>query len=493
MSSPVTPEILEELRRLDGNVREAAARLKAVATRLELTPDKGRRALIHGEAIEANALTLIEPTQIKLEGYGAIGVTPGGDDLSSRREAAKAAAAEFKYELDKHGVVDLQDAVRQGGDRESWIKEAAIRHTIVEAHAPEGLDALRIEVAELEAGVGRVEEQLGNAEAPETTADKAARRADELARKLKDVETKERVASDDLKDAEGALQTAKNALTAAADRRKEAEKMAKSLCDVLNQSAKEDSDEDLENLLVDATKASQVASKDVDEIKKALAERDPEGVRRELAAATEARQKVERNLQGLRQKVRDLVVELRTLGQDDTAGELEVVEGELERADAQKAKLSHEAVALTLLHETLVEEERDARETFLGPVRDRVEPYLKRLFPSSQLVLDDQTLKITHLRRDGQDEPYERLSIGTREQLAVLARLAFADLLDEHGKRSPIVLDDALVFSDDRRFEEMLRILDRAADRLQIVVLTCRERAYFERGWTTIRLEECRG
>ena len=120
-ASPITPETLEELRRLDGNAREAAARLKAVATRLELTPDKGRRALIHGEAIEANALTLIEPTQIKLEGYGAIGVTPGGDDLSRRREAAKAAAAEFKFELDKHGVVDLQDAVRQGGDRESWI------------------------------------------------------------------------------------------------------------------------------------------------------------------------------------------------------------------------------------------------------------------------------------------------------------------------------------------------------------------------------------
>ena len=119
--------------------------------------------------------------------------------------------------------------------------------------------------------------------------------------------------------------------------------------------------------------------------------------------------------------------------------------------------------------------------------------YLKRLLPNSELMLDDQTLGITHLRRKGIDEPYERLSIGTREQLAVLVRLAFADLLDGHGKKSPIILDDALVFSDDRRFEAMQRILDGAAERLQIIVLTCHERIYFDRGWTTKRVQGFHG
>ena len=86
-----------------------------------------------------------------------------------------------------------------------------------------------------------------------------------------------------------------------------------------------------------------------------------------------------------------------------------------------------------------------------------------------------------------------RIRIGTREQLAVLARLAFADLLNENGKQSPIILDDAMVFSDDGRLDEMQRILDRAAERHQILVLTCHERAYFERGWATKRLQDCRG
>ncbi len=40
-ASPFTPEALEDLRCLDGNAREAVALLQAVATRLELAPDKG--------------------------------------------------------------------------------------------------------------------------------------------------------------------------------------------------------------------------------------------------------------------------------------------------------------------------------------------------------------------------------------------------------------------------------------------------------------------
>jgi uncharacterized protein YhaN len=481
------------LRRLDSNAREEAARLKAVATLLELTPDEGRRATIQGEAIEADALTLIEPTQIDLEGYGTIRVTPGGEDLSSRRAVAEAAASELKLELDRYGIASVQDAVRQASDRETWLNEAAIRRTTVEAHAPEGLDALRNDVATLEAEVRRIHEDIDDAEIPDMTAAEAAGRADELARKLKDVETEERKVSDALKDAEGDLQTTKSALSAVTIQRETAENRAKVLRDALDASATEDKDEDLEQALQGATKAQQTASAVVEAVKESLANSDPDGARRELEAADEGRHKVEANLQKRRQVVRDLEIELRALGKDDTAAEIEVAEGELARAEALEARLRHEADALTLLQDTLVEEEKVARETFLTPVRDRIEPYLKRLFPGSELMLDDQTLEITHLRREGQDEPYERLSIGTREQLAVLARLAFADLLDEHGKKSPIILDDALVFSDDQRFEEMQRILDRAAERLQIIVLTCHERAYFDHGWTTKRLQDSKG
>jgi hypothetical protein len=176
-ASSFTSEVIEELRRLDSSAREEAARLKAVATLLELIPDKGRRAIIDDAVVEVDALTLIEPTQIKLDGYGTIRVTPGGEDLASRRELAEAAETDLKLELDKHGVANLQDAVGLGRDREIWLNEAAIHRTTVKAHAPEGLDALRNHVARLEADLRRIREDIGDTEVPDITAEKAADRA----------------------------------------------------------------------------------------------------------------------------------------------------------------------------------------------------------------------------------------------------------------------------------------------------------------------------
>ena len=492
-ASPFTATALEELRNIEIDALQESARLKAIATLLELTPDEGRRATIQGEAIEADALTLTEPTDIDLHGYGTIRVTPGGEDLSIRRAAADAAASKLQLTLDGYGIASVQVAAEHANDRETWLNESARHRTTAEAHAPEGLDALRNHVATLQAAVDNFREDVNMADIREMASVEAARRADELGRTLSVVEAAERSASDTRKDAEGALQAAKQSLAAVTVQRETGEKKSNALLQELDKSVTEHTDEHLMQALRESTEAQQAAQEAVDGLNEGLSESDPAGTRRELEAAKEARFKVEANLREKRRQVDDLTIELRTLGKDDAASEMEIAEGELVRGEHLKARLTHQADALKLLLNTLVEEEQIARETFLAPVRDRVEPYLKRLLPNSAIMLDDQTLRITHLRREGMDEPYERLSIGTREQLAVLARLAFADLLDEHGKKSPIILDDALVFSDDHRFDEMQRILGRAAERLQIIVLTCHERAYFDRGWTTKRLQGSQG
>ena len=74
------------------------------------------------------------------------------------------------------------------------------------------------------------------------------------------------------------------------------------------------------------------------------------------------------------------------------------------------------------------------------------------------------------------------LSGGTREQLAVLTRLAFARLLARDGRAAPVVLDDALVYSDDERIERMFDALHREARDQQIIVLSCRQRAFSRLG-----------
>ena len=492
-ASAFTSTALEELRRIEIEAREERVRLNAIATLLELTPDEGRSATIQGKAIESDALTLTEPTDIDLNGYGTIRVIPGGEDLLIRRDAAATAASKLQLALDSYDIASVQVAAAHANARETWLNEAAIHGTIAEAHAPEGLDELRNHVATLQAAVDSFLEDVNVADIRRMTSVEATHRANELGRTLSEVEVVERSASDTLKDAEGALKEAKHSLAAITVQRDTAENQSNDLRQALDKAVAEYTDDQLVQELRKSTDSQQAAQEAVDGLKKALSESDPTGTRRELEAAKAARINVEANLREKSRQVDGLTIELRTLGKDDAAGEMEIAEGELVRAENLKGRLSHQADALALLLDTLLEEEEIARETFLAPVCDRVQPYLKRLLPNAALLLDDQTLRITHLRREGMDEPYERLSIGTREQLAVLARLAFADLLYQYGKKSPIILDDALVFSDDQRFEAMQRILDGAAERLQIIVLTCHERAYFDRGWTTKRVQVSQG
>ena len=114
------------------------------------------------------------------------------------------------------------------------------------------------------------------------------------------------------------------------------------------------------------------------------------------------------------------------------------------------------------------------------------------LIPETQLRLNEDNLEIVSLRRDGVDEPFGSLSIGAREQVAVLTRLALADLLREKGRPVALILDDPLVNSDDERFRRMELALRKAAASLQIVILTCHESRYESLGAKIVRLADCR-
>lgn len=111
-----------------------------------------------------------------------------------------------------------------------------------------------------------------------------------------------------------------------------------------------------------------------------------------------------------------------------------------------------------------------------------MKPYLKLIHPDSEIELDEDTLELKSLFREGVAEPFERLSVGAREQVAVITRLALADLLRSSGRPAAVILDDALVNTDEKRLERMHLVLHQAARSLQILVLTCRERDFIGLG-----------
>jgi len=153
-------------------------------------------------------------------------------------------------------------------------------------------------------------------------------------------------------------------------------------------------------------------------------------------------------------------------------------EREIELADDQRQRYEREVAVLSLLLSTLRSAEKEAKERYLSPVLKRVRPYLQLLFPGAEIAIDENLHIVGVVRENGYEESFEHLSMGTQEQIAVLVRLAFAEMLVEQGQPATVVLDDVLVFSDDRRMGRMFDILNMVGQQVQIIVLTCREQLF---------------
>jgi hypothetical protein len=125
----------------------------------------------------------------------------------------------------------------------------------------------------------------------------------------------------------------------------------------------------------------------------------------------------------------------------------------------------------------LAEAREEVSRSLVGPVAQRARRYTERILPGCEPVFGGD-LGLATIRRGGADEDCDLLSQGTQEQLSVLSRLAFAELLREEGRPVSLILDDPLVYSDDLRLDAMIDLLAEAAQDMQVILFTCRERAF---------------
>lgn len=139
---------------------------------------------------------------------------------------------------------------------------------------------------------------------------------------------------------------------------------------------------------------------------------------------------------------------------------------------------THVAALQLLLAELRAARARTAVST-LRPTIERLRDLATPIFGRDALTLEGAGP--APLRQNGKfDEPWSQLSGGTREQIAILARLAYAGVLADQGQPVPVILDDALVFSDEHRLRQMCEILARAAQHHQVIVLSCHEKRFQE-------------
>jgi DNA repair exonuclease SbcCD ATPase subunit len=183
----------------------------------------------------------------------------------------------------------------------------------------------------------------------------------------------------------------------------------------------------------------------------------------------------------------DIAEEFETLGRDLHAYDLQLrgaegqsvadekrdLEERCEQLEAQERELEAQYAGWDTLREVMIEVQEDLTSN-LGSA---LVPQVQRRF--NELATDPYTLAITSSLKTegvvvaGQARDPNALSVGTRDQLATVYRLALAEQLG-----SMVVLDDQLVHSDAGRMRTLLSLLTRAARHIQVVVFTCRPDDY---------------
>lgn len=196
----------------------------------------------------------------------------------------------------------------------------------------------------------------------------------------------------------------------------------------------------------------------------------------------------EKEIGTLREEIAGLAAEIRARSEDAVEEKWRESVDALSAAKMRVASYEKEVAVLQRLRSALETARGHARETYLLPVMNELRPLLGLLFDDVSISFDEKTLLPHKIVRKGQEEDVERLSGGMREQLSVLTRLAFARLLAKDGRPTPVILDDALVYSDDDRIEKMFDALHRQAREQQIIVFSCRQRAFQKLGGNVLQM-----
>ncbi|MEX6507137.1 AAA family ATPase [Jiella sp. M17.18] len=482
----IDDKALKAIEAAEARRRDCAVRVTVAAPAVTFAPADASGS-VHdaaGAAVPAGeAQRVTQRTTYALGGFGTVTIEPGGDAaaLAEEHRAAEGVLAALLERVRVAGVESARAERAKARDLEAEIKALTARR---DALLPEGpADAGRLREAAA-ASVERLAARLSDldpAAAGEAGTDAMRERLESTRRALQV--------------AEAALEEARRASSDAALRRATAEaEVAHRAAEAERLRAEARAAEDAQPR---AALAEAVAVAEADRAAKAelLALRarerdaaDPKAAAEALAARRTGLDRIRKTVGALRDEILSLEAELRHAGGTGLGEAITGLDDEIAVLQARRARLQLEADASRLLYGELARAQREAREHWLGPIKSRVAPYLKLIHPETEVELDEETLEIKALHRSGVAEDFKRLSAGAREQVAVVTRLALAHVLKTGGHPAAVILDDALVNTDEKRLERMHRVLERAAGDLQVIVLTCRERDFRDLGAPIFRL-----
>lgn len=459
-ANPVVPEHAATATELDRQLAVLQAKVEAIAATIEVTPRGGAAVTVDGVPLGA-------PAEFSALGESVVeapGVRVVVRGAANARECARQLDAMRVREADLVALCGVESLTQVSGRAEARSADvASLRELDAElrrvlAGATEA--SLRAERADLELS-------LPADQTPAPARGAAALRAAE--RELIDVIGRGERAVAARRATAQASRAAGDAQAAASTRDREAASQQR--VDLLAARA-QFSEDALRGAALTARQEHSDAVRVVEERAAAVAAADLAGLRAQVAEAEQEQDRWRHRGTTLRDRKTQLETMIEVCRSENRLGELGRARTAAAAADAELARVQSRADGARVLHETLGRTQTLSRSRYLAPFTRRLEELAAPVFGESVRFEVDENFSIVRRTLDGVTVDVAALSGGAREQLGLIARLACAMIVDP-ADGVPVILDDALGYSDPDRLASMAQVLDRAANNAQIIVLTC--------------------
>ena len=480
----VTEEVMEKLLTCEREVATATAVLEASSPSVQLSASSAQEVTVDGEKVglapEAETVqrAVTKPLAIEV-GDVTVAIQPGDGSDSQQRKLEKAEIS-LKEQLEAAGADSVAEAQKAYARRREAEKAQFQVETSITA-VSDGVEyhqlTAELDDAKEEARVhGERYRELAGEEAPtEIDLVSAKSRLEEAAVGRRDAESERDSA--DMRLSKLEKRPAHANYTKASSELEGAWSVLKVREDSLTATREKASDAEIFAAVENRGKDYEAAEEQLAAAQKELAQRDADDVEASLAGAKQRRDAVENRLAELEKRRQEIRVHLDYF---DSANEkLAAAEGVVERTQRDRNSMRRRAAAAKTLMEVMTQARAASRNALADPLLRKLEEYGGGVFGAGTQFTMNEDLRIeSRSNADGKFD-VDELSGGAQEQLDILLRLAVAGVM-EGGQGAPVIIDDALGYSDEHRLRRMNNALAKAGRDMQVLVLTCDE-ARFDR------------
>lgn len=406
--------------------------------------------------------------QIHIDSVVDITVRPGQSPAELDR-ALESAQARLDAELGRLGVTTLDEA-----------RERSEVRTDAEAVLAEATSTLRVLIGDddrdgLDAALSRAEHVAGDSADPSgsvASIDDLEDRVESTKAVVDDATAQVETARTALDRIRADRDEARVAAVRAQSTREQAATTLQNLSTRLSTDREANSDESLDAALTAAAETLTQVEDEAAAARSKYEAADPETLEMRLQNARQLVESKQKQQEKDRQEVDQLSALIDDRAAEGIYDKLKAAEQSLESLRSRLSRLQRQANAIRLLRETVLTHKEEAQRRYVAPFKEAIEKLGRVIFGQGLSVEISENLEIVSRTLHGRTVAFEALSGGTKEQLALIGRLAVATLVDSDSG-APVILDDAFGFSDEQRLASLNVILGNVGRKSQVILLTC--------------------